>query len=168
MQLIGYTASSGSVSSLSVTVPATFEHLIAIFSGRSSYSSSFPSEIGLRFNGDSGSNYSYQIQTAINTTIAASSAASQTSIACGAIPNDTGGATSYAGQIIIDIANYKNTTFYKSAACCQGWTTATTSQGSYRNVGSAWTNTAAITSVAVVDLSGGNFKSGSTLWVYGY
>lgn len=169
MQLISTQTSTGSSNSLTASsIPSTFNHLLVVFYGRSDYATSFPSSVGLQFNGDTAGNYSYQIQTAINTTLAASSAVTQTSLAVAAIPNDNGGVASYPGQFVIDIINYKNTSFFKSAACCQGWTTATAAQGSYRNFGGSWANTAAINSVTLLELSGGNFKNGSTMWVYGY
>lgn len=167
MQLIGTDTASGSLSSLAVSsIPATYEHLIVILYGRGSSSSGPATEVQLTFNGDSGANYSYQNFTSINTTVAGASAAGQTSIACGCIPND-GAGSSYAGQILIDVCNYKNTTFYKTACCAQAWTTATASDGNLRNVGSAWASTTAITNVTMV-LAAGNFNVGSSLWVYGY
>lgn len=168
MQLIGFASSTGSSNSLTVSsIPATFSQIKIVFSGRSADTATYFVQTGLRFNGDTSTNYSFQALDVVNATLTGTTGITQTSIPVGPIPSD-GAAANFGGQIIIDVIAYRNTTFFKSVTSTQGWTTATASQGRFRIVGASWASTAAINSVTLFDVSTSNFKNGSTLYVYGY
>ena len=114
--------------------------------------------VQIRFNSDSGNNYSYT-QLSGNGTSAASSRSRNTSIIY--ISND-GSATNY-GTAITQIMNYSNTTTYKTTLGRFSEASAT----SWADVG-LWRNTAAITSVTLnVSGTSKNLSSGSTFTLYG-
>jgi hypothetical protein len=114
--------------------------------------------VQIRFNSDTGNNYSYT-QLSGNGTAASSSRASSTSVIY--ISND-GSATNY-GTAITHIMNYSNTTTYKTTLGRFAEASAT----SWADVG-LWRSTAAITSLTInVSGTSKNLSSGSTFTLYG-
>lgn len=120
--------------------------------------------LAIRFNSDTGSNYSYTyLAGEVNTGVISGRASNQTNIWCG---NFTSNNVNNPSSVIIQIQNYSNTTTNKTTLSrgnpmAGGGYTAVNA-----NVG-LWRNTAAITSVTVRSETGNNFKSGSTFTLYG-
>jgi len=120
--------------------------------------------LAIRFNSDTGSNYSYTYMAGeVNTGAISGRASNQTNIWCG---NFTSNNIDNPSSVIIQIQNYSNTTTNKTTLSrgnpmAGGGYTAVNA-----NVG-LWRNTAAITSVTVRSETGNNFKSGSTFTLYG-
>ena len=112
---------------------------------------------GIRFNGDTGSNYSATWIYANGVTAPYSER--QTNV------TSIGRADFYTTTVpmttIISINNYSNSTTYKTALIRSN----ESSNGTRANVG-LWRNTAAINQITVI-IDGGNFGSGSIFTLYG-
>jgi hypothetical protein len=110
----------------------------------------------LRFNSDSGSNYSATQLYANGSSAASLPESNQTRAPSGTIDNN--------GMAIGHIMNYSNTTTYKTLIARGGAGT-----GTYLDaVVSLWRSTSAITSISFTQDSGStNFASGSTFTLYG-
>jgi hypothetical protein len=143
---LGSAASSYTFSS----IPSTYTDLVLVRSG----GISTPDEIGLRFNGDTGSNYSYTNVSGYGAT--ASGRGSNQTMGRG------GAAWTSANNTIWQIMNYANTTTYKTFL--QRFNDPGDTVGAAVTL---WRSTAAINSVQVITLSGANLTVGTTLTLYG-
>jgi hypothetical protein len=112
---------------------------------------------GLRFNGDTGNNYS---KTEINGSGTAVSSGRDTSASAAYV----GINSNISGNTIINIMNYANTTTYKTILG-RGNVPGSSVVGVRAAVG-LWRNTAAITSVSVTN-GAYNWTAGSTFTLYG-
>ena len=145
------TGSSGSVTFSSI--PATYTDLILIASG--TLVSGGDSGLELRFNSDSGSNYS---GTLLNGNGSAASSTQQSSVAAA----NSGLISSTAvGNSVIQIMNYANTTTYKTVLGRGNLPHLLTRATVY-----LWRNTAAINAVEV-RTGAGNFATTTTFTLYG-
>jgi hypothetical protein len=147
----------GSVSSITFSsIPQGYTDLVLVFTGSVSSGSG---DLGLRFNSDTGSNYSTTFLSSQAGGISGKST-SATSI--------TATEYSYLDNVrstlsTINFASYSNTTTYKSIMARSG----KTGYGVESKVG-LWRNTNAITSItAFTTGSNPNFTSGSTFSLYG-
>jgi hypothetical protein len=144
------TTVSSSVTTVTFSsIPGTYTDLVCIISGNTS-----ASDLRVRFNGDTGSNYSYTRIYGSGTAASSDRASSQTDYFV-----TIGGFTD--ANSIMNIQNYSNSTTYKTAI------TRTNNPGSY--VGTyvgLWRSTAAITSIEYRN-TGGNINPGSTFTLYG-
>lgn len=112
----------------------------------------------IRFNSDSGTNYSHtQVRGDGSTTF--SGRASNTTFM--RIGNDIPNSTAY-GTIIANIQNYVNSTTNKTVISRSGYAAI----GTQATVG-LWRNTAAITSITILPDRLDNFLTGSTFTLYG-
>lgn len=115
-------------------------------------------ELGLQFNGDTGSNYSDTYLLGDGTS-ATSGRQSLTFADCGYLASNSGNPNTR----IINLQNYSNTTTYKTVL----------SRGSSVNSGQAiayvnlWRNTSAISSIKIFSNVGLNYAAGSTFTLYG-
>lgn len=149
-QTLGSAAASVTFSS----IPSTYTDLVLVFNGSNATSNN---GLRLRFNSDTGSNYSY---TALygNGTSAASDRGSSTTGA--QIATDI---ASTQATCVAQIMNYSNTTTNKT---CIGRGSSAANFADAQV--SLWRNTAAITSVTVLLGAGtSNFSTGSTFSLYG-
>ena len=133
------------------SIAGTYTDLVVAINGATTADTS----AFVRFNSDTGSNYSYTEMNG-NGTSAASSRGSNQSETFFGNPR-----TSYSFQANLSINNYSNSTTYKTflsrSGNSTGWTFA---------VVGLWRNTAAITSVTFL-ASGTTWVSGSTFTLYG-
>ena len=117
----------------------------------------------LRFNSDSGSNYS-QTQIYGNGTTAGSNRGSNlTQVYLGYTPDAYGAVGS--NNFIVNIQNYSNSTTYKTVLCRNNNMSSGGTNATEASVG-LWRNTAAITSISITAGSG-NLLTGSTFTLYG-
>lgn len=133
------------------SIPDTYTDLILIYQSTTAPTATY---IGLRFNSDTGTNYS-------STTMYG-----ETSAGSARTTNNNNmrmvNAGNYANNMMTcSIMNYSNSTTYKTAIARNS----VAGNGTYAQVG-IWRNTAAITSVIVYGDSG-NLASGTTLTLYG-
>ena len=144
---LGSAASSYTFSS----IPSTYTDLILIRSG----GISSPDEIALRFNGDTGSNYSYTNVSGYGTGTASGRGTNQTM-------GRGGAAWTATNNTIWQIMNYANTTTNKTFL--QRYNDPGDTVGAAVTL---WRSTAAINSVQVLNLTGQNFTTGTTFTLYG-
>jgi hypothetical protein len=151
-----YTA-TGSQSSITFSsIPSTYTDLILVSNVATAASTSNPR---LRFNGDTGTNYSY---THLSGTGSATSTGRESSITSIPLVAITFMNTTYDMNFILHIQNYANTTTNKTVLT----RTNKASVGVDAIVG-LWRNTAAINSVEVFTSNGQNYSSTSTFTLYG-
>lgn len=137
-QTLSATAASMTFSS----IPQGYTDLKVIIVGYA-YTSDSYGGLQIRFNGDSGANYSHRGMFAI-TSVVAYSNNNMTHWAAGVIQDFTTGSNTFVSSAELNIMNYSNTTTYKTGL-------ARTSVPKYRvdGVVGVWRNTAAITSLTV-------------------
>lgn len=113
----------------------------------------------MRFNNDTGSNYSFTILSGDSSTAQSARSSSQSLIRC----NYNAAISSTRSTHIINVTNYANSTTYKS--CLVRANNTGSGQGPDAIVG-LWRNTSAITEIDLFT-SGTSFASGSTFTLYG-
>jgi hypothetical protein len=133
------------------SIPATYRDLILVSQGTVATASN----ISLRFNGDTGSNYSYVYMFGSGTSTA-SAAGTDSAILGG------GFNSSVISQAIFQVMDYSATDKHKTTLN----RTDEPNGAAYAWAG-RWANTAAITTLLVRMTNGGNFNSGTTFSLYG-
>jgi hypothetical protein len=145
------------------SIPSTYTDLVCVLVPITSGASSYVT--GLRFNGDTGSNYTwnYIVGNGASVTADASWSAGGTSSVIRAVAS--GGISSTPSLIIYNVSSYANS--FNKPVLVSTSTDRNGSGDSYRAVG-VWQNTAAINSITFVVTSGGiNFVSGTIATIYG-
>jgi hypothetical protein len=147
---LGSSASSVTFSS----IPATYRDLVIVLSGRSNGGGAF--NTGMRFNNDTGSNYSNVFMLGDGSS--ASSGSSTTT------RQDISFYSSVQGDVIGHIMDYSATDKHKTSLVRYNNQAAVTVARTFR-----WANTSAITSINFYNGSanGETFASGSTFSLYG-
>ena len=144
------------------SIPATYTDLILVMQPSANIDDE---NIGLRFNGDTGANYSYT-RLGANNSAGSYSSNRVTSFTRINTTEATGTSTSLGKLLIVaNIMNYANSTTYKNAIARSNQ-----QGGTYNGVelfSGLWRNTAAITSVTVMQGSSRVFQPGSTFNLYG-
>ena len=116
-------------------------------------------DLGLRFNSDTGSNYSRIGIYGDGASAGAFIVANETSAKVGILPGTTNGKWNI---MKIDLQNYSNSTTYKTLLARSDEASALGTTAS----ASLWRNTNAITSITLIPISG-NIDTGSTFTLYG-
>jgi hypothetical protein len=143
---LGSSASSVTFSS----IPATYRDLIFIIDGNLVSSSD---NVTVRYNGDSGSNYSsVEMSGNGSTTFSGTQSGTQASV---------GAAYTNRGTNIIQVMDYTSTDKHKTGI--SRFSTAGNAVGAFA---SRWANTAAVTSVRI-GLTAQSFATGTTFSLYG-
>lgn len=144
------------------SLPQTYKTLKLLVSVRHDGGSGI--QIGYRFNGDTGSNYSRRLVFGDGSTSASASGASET-YARFAFTSDSTGTANTFGNAELNIPNYAGSTNKATSSDGVGENNATLAyQGLHAGL---WSTTAAITSITVVLAGTGNLLSGSTFTLYG-
>jgi hypothetical protein len=143
------TLGSASASYTFSSIPQTYTDLVLIINGQASAEAS---DI-MRFNSDSGSNYSYAV---LDGNPGSGSGANQTSCYLG---------NTWTAQYmkVINIFNYSNSTTYKTVISRSNYQGGTYAVSAWVSL---WRNTNAITSL-VVGPNSGTMSTGLTLTLYG-
>jgi len=138
------------------SIPATYTDIVLIFNG---VRGSGPDlDLCLRFNGDTGNNYSNTTVRGEGTTASSSRQSNQSITRLGVITLDR-------TTLRANIMNYANTTTYKAVLARQDSTNS--SYGLTNNVG-LWRDTAAINSITIRNQpTFGSFESGCIATIYG-
>lgn len=143
------TTSAGNTTITLSSIPATYTDLVLIVSG----SNSAASDLRMRFNGDTGSNYSSTVMYGDGTSATSFRESNQTSF-YGAI------GTSISNSII-NIMNYSNTTTYKTVI------TRNNSNPFFTMAfAELWRSTSAVNSVTCY-VTSGSYNAGVTFTLYG-
>ncbi len=152
VELERVTASGSSSSQLVMSsIPSTYTDLVLVINGGQATADGY---YAVRFNGDTGSNYSNTQIVGNGSTVTSN----RNTTNQGYIHSTAEG--SLADTITVNIQNYSNSTTYKTAIARGNSVT-------YRTTASAvrWASTSAITSITVLGAS--NFLSGTTFSLYG-
>jgi hypothetical protein len=151
---------TGTASSVTFSnIPQNFTDLVLVTNADVT---SAGASINIRFNLDSGSNYSYTTMYGNGSTVASTRGSNRTSsyIAGFVAPN-----TALEHTTITHIQNYSNTTTNKTFLSRSNRASASNSPGAEALVG-LWRNTSAISTIVVAPDSG-SFDTGSTFNLYG-
>jgi hypothetical protein len=154
--LIGSTTLSTSATNVTFSsIPATYTDLILVMKpikGTLNYPY-------IRFNSDSGSNYSITTLGGNGTTVASTRS---TNITQGYLNETVATTTTGSTQFIVNINDYSNATTYKTYLVRGG----DAGSGTDAVVG-LWRSTAAINTVACLGGNGGTFDTGTNIKLYG-
>jgi len=168
-ELISTTVVGSNTASVTLTLPGsastTYKHLQIRGMARTSTVTGYTSA-GIRFNGDTASNYSaHELVGSGSGSPSSGGAANQTA------PNIwriSGGSlnSNIFGSAIIDILDAFDTNKYKTVRCLSGM------EGGSGNTiiqltSGGWRSTSAISTITFVDASAGNFVTGSRFSLYG-
>jgi hypothetical protein len=161
-QIASTTVGTASATVVFSSIPATYTDLVLIMQPAANVDDE---NVGIRFNGDTGSNYSYTRMGANNT--AGSTSSNRVSSFTRINTTEATGTSTVLGNLVITahIMNYANTTTYKTALARSGQ-----QGGTYNGVEAfvgLWRNTAAIDSVTVMQGGTRTFSTGSTFNLYG-
>lgn len=151
---------NGSATTLSFSsIPSTYKHLQI----RAIFWDSSGGVNTMRFNGDSGSNYSRHELLADGASVSLSGSASNNAIRVGYAPALAPGCIA-----IIDIHDYANTSKYKTVKAFSGWTyQPIDTPGQVRLNSGNWMNTTAISSITFETGSGIGYTTSTTFALYG-
>jgi hypothetical protein len=122
----------------------------------------------VRFNGDTGSNYSYHNLRGNGSAAAAGSGSSASYIYLDVCSGTS--VSNFFGVGITDILDYSNTNKYKTTRSLTGIDTNGTVAGEGGRVAlqsGSWRNTAAVTSIVIAPLNGTQFNQYSSFALYG-
>jgi hypothetical protein len=141
-----------------------YKHFQIVFAARSDRNQNADSSF-IRFNGDSGSNYSWHsLRVADTSAVGSEGFASQTLMRSGRTSSDTTTSSVFASSVI-DILDPYSTTKNTTIKFFNGFMAATSN---WVELGSgAWYNTNALTSITLDQVFGSNFVAGSRFSLYG-
>ena len=156
---------SGGSSSVSFTsIPSTYKHL-QIRAIHSNTNTANTREVIMRFNSDSGANYSWHNLSGLGSSVTSDGGTSTNQVYIGQSYSGGAAGSSAFGSSIIDILDYANTNKYKTSRGLWGWNTNT--QGYMRLSSGLWMNTNAITSITIEPNPLGTFAQYSQFALYG-
>jgi hypothetical protein len=157
------TVGSGGQATIDFTsIPGTYTHLQVRALTKTASSGD---GIRLRFNSDSGSNYSYHLLYGTGASAAVAAGTSQTIMPCG---NSTYSGTNAStfGANVIDILDYANTNKYKTVRSLAGYDL--NGSGELRYSSGLWMSTSAVTSITFYNASGaGDYQQYAHFALYG-
>ena len=156
-------AATGSVSNIEFTsIPATYTDLVVKISGR--YDQSSDNAVYVRFNSDTGANYSYRYLYGSGAAAGSASGSADTRANAGIAVASSYTASTFSNSEIY-IPNYSNSSYAKSfSADNVQENNATTAYSTL--VAGLWNSTNAITTIRLFPASG-NFVQYSTATLYG-
>ena len=145
------------------SIPGTYTDLVLVLTGRTSRTTDAFEAVGMRFNSDSGSNYSLTYLLGSGAATASNRASNITNVEFARFNPSVSGNTSPA-IAVAQIMSYASTSVFKTvlgsgAASAEAYPVS-------RYVG-LWRSTAAITSIRLQTGLGPNFVSGATASLYG-
>lgn len=170
------TTTVGAGGSSSVTfssIPSTYTHLVVRGSIQSNRGSYAIDNATVRFNSDSGANYSrHNLDASASTTTAPEAYGTGGATFGGPIPVVTGVATNVFNGFVMDVLDYASTNKYKTLRILGGYdVNGTTGTGSFGGTvgiySGAWQNTAAVTSITLAPVDGTAFTQYSSFALYG-
>ena len=156
------TGSSGTITFSSI--PSTYKHLQIRINALATGNTSL---WRMRFNGDTGSNYSWHYLVGNGTSSASSGGSGSATSMYLSLSGSSGSANLYPTVSIVDIHDYASTTKNKTERHITGFDNNLGTTSSYLEIDSgAWYNTAAITSIEIAILSN-SFATTATFALYG-
>ena len=162
MNLIETITVSSSTSSLVFSnIPQTYTDLVLICSIRGTLGV-YREDMGLRLNGDTGSNYLARAIRMFEGSFQAVGGTSGTYLGTFSVPSNT--LANNFGNSIIQIPNYKRST---AKTITINSTMANSSNADSNFVAGRWSGTAAVSSITVFSANGVSLATGSTVSLYG-
>lgn len=162
--VLGSATPSVTFSSLN-TVAAAYKHLQIRMTTRSS--TTYGDDVILRFNGDSGSNYSHHLLVGNGSAVNSYAGATQTYIKGGyTIASDATPSQSF-GASIMDILDFSQTTKNKTTRNLTGGNATGGTNSQIQLWSGAWYSTSAVTSITLSSIAAANFLTGSRFSLYG-
>lgn len=144
------------------SIPSTYQHLqLRAIMQRNGGTQL---DVGIRFNSDTGSNYSQHSLSGDGSAVAASGAASSSYVSVGIGPGTSTSNT--LGAAIIDIHDYASSTKNKTVRSFCGADTNNAGISAIKLLSGAWYNTNAITSITIYPF-GDAMNTGTTFALYG-
>lgn len=152
------------IASIVVPIPGGYKHLIIIGNGRTT-KADYYEDIALRFNEDSGANYSRQNVFGFNTTNAATQFTGQTSIFIGTFVAASAAANS-RGSFFSVLTNVQSAAWKPVQTLRSSrYISATAMYAAY--TGSYWESTSPVTSVTLFPADGNSFLATTSISIYG-
>lgn len=143
-------------------IPSTYTHLQLRGILKNTTAASTVGSPTMRFNNDTGNNYSRHYINTDGTTVGGGGGASQSSMYAG---TDIGAnATSVFGALVIDILDYKNTNKYKAIRSLSG--ADNNGSGYFQYFSGLWMSTSAVNRITLLP-GANNFAQYSTVALYG-
>lgn len=144
------------------SIPSNYTDLVIVAFARSNYTTDSTEAIYLRFNSDSGSNYSYARMFGNGSTASSLRTLNASSAEISTMASSSSSYTGFS-SILINVMNYSNTTTNKTVLARGG--EARTDTCSYVAV---WRSTAAINTILLAPVRGGaQFVTDSVFTLYG-
>ena len=170
--VIDHTEISGSSTTTwnPTSISASYDHLYLLISARSDRSGASIDSLWMRFNGDSGTNYSSLGLEAGSSSVGSNRNTGATKIERLPIPSDGRVTdTDIFGTLEMWIPNYANTTGHKTVLAMSALENASTTDWQWVLTPTAakWDNTAAIDEIEMFPQNGDNLKAYSTFTLYG-
>ena len=159
-----FTVGSGGTGTITFSsIPSTYKHLQLRMIARCGSTASGGNYVNMRFNGDSGSNYSYHALLGDGSSATAAGLASQNTVYLQRIANnnDTSGVN---GALIVDLLDYTDTNKYSTVRNLGAYDG--NGSGRIYLTSSVWMNTAAISSIVLTPESS-TFNQYSSFALYG-
>jgi hypothetical protein len=153
-----FTASGSQNSITFSSIPSTFTDLVIVTNIRAASLDSYR----MRFNGDTGSNYSFLVLRGDATSASSYRVSNKTLIELYGVADAN---TSTLANTIYYIQGYSNTSIYKTALLRMNNSTESSSNNQMEQAAGNWRSTAAITSIEL--FTPPNFGSNSTFSLYG-
>ena len=148
--ILTYTIPSTTTTFTLSSIPSTYTDIILVFAG----GTVAVTGVYIRFNGDSGSNYSYTRMSGYGSTATSTRTSNQSRV-------ELGGSWTSTNQMIVHLQNYSNTSVNKIGLCRQSDATDTVSASAI-----LWRSTDAINSIAF-STDATNFAAGTVITLYG-
>lgn len=149
------------------SIPSTYKSLQFRILGKNTDTSVGGTQAIVRFNSDTGTNYSYHFLRAEGTTVAAGGGTSNGSMEWnGVYPSSAATQANMMGTGIIDVIDYASTSKYKTLRGFHGWNGNTVDNGWVVLNSGLWMSTSAINSVSIIT-NGSNWTSNTTIALYG-
>lgn len=146
------------------SISGAYTHLQIRFICRSGTGGTGQDGLRMRFNSDTGTNYSWHYLGGDGNTAYAGSGVSQTYAYPGVSVNNGFGSNTF-GPTICDILDYANTNKYKTTRSLSGGDN--NGNGEIYVWSSNWRNTNAITDIQLALISGASFQTNSQFALYG-
>lgn len=145
------------------SIPSTYTHLQIRGISRTNNPGSVDNVV-IRFNGDTGTNYSWHQLAGDGSSASAGGESSKNYILIGLFPSGSTNSSTF-GSHVIDILDYANPNKNTTARALSGYDLNGSGQLVLRS--GLWQNTAAITSITITQLSSYSYSSNSVFELYG-
>jgi hypothetical protein len=148
------------------SIPSTYQHLQIRFQGRIVFAGGGAVyNAVIRFNSDTGSNYTWHAIRGTGSSVLAYGSASIDKITVDSVFPDANVTSNVFGTAIVDIQDYVSTTRNKTVRAFSGYET--NAAGNLWLQSGVWLNTNAITSITITSNNTSNFVTGSVFSLYG-